>query len=699
MPTRTTDDDHSTDDPDSSPEGRTVRVLLVEDAVDVAEVTAEYLERAAGELSVAVAGDARTGLDRLEDERFDCVVSDHDMPGMDGLEFLGVVRERRPELPFVLLTGKGSEDLASKAISAGVTDYVQKRSGADHYELLAQRLRSAVAKRRAEREVSALDRINRTIRQTTQQVLEADSRAEIERTVCETLADDDPYRFAWIGTVEDDRVEPSTWAGDDGDDLPDGTIPTGGGSTERGPTARAARTGEAQAVQNLGDTTDVEARRESADDRSYAASASVPLEFEGTGYGLLNVYTGRPNAFDDRELDVLTELGETIAHGIHRAALTERLERQYETLFEESPMMAVTTRMTPDGPVIETCNRRFLQRLGFDRSTVVGQPLERFYSADSAQKLLDDGGYERALDDDFTREQRTLLTADGESVETLLRAVPREAETGDSAGTFALYVDISERKRLERENERLDKFVSVVSHDLRNPLMVIEGHAELVRKQHGNDDAEAILEATDRMEELLEDLLTLARQGEAVRETDSLLLGKLARNCWGNVDTGGASLEVTDELFVEAEASRLQQLLENLIANAVEHGSTSPDSQARQDAVDHGSTSPGSQAHQDAVDHGADSSDDAAAGDGLTIRVGALEEGFYVADDGAGIPADERDLIFETGYSTDDESTGFGLSIVAEIAEAHAWAVEATESEDGGARFEFHGVETTRVED
>ena len=131
MPTRTTDDDHSTDDPDSSPAGRTVRVLLVEDAVHVAEVTAEYLERAAEELSVAVAGDARTGLDRLEDERFDCVVSDHEMPGMDGLEFLDVVRERRPELPFVLLTGKGSEDLASKAISAGVTDYVQKQSSAE----------------------------------------------------------------------------------------------------------------------------------------------------------------------------------------------------------------------------------------------------------------------------------------------------------------------------------------------------------------------------------------------------------------------------------------------------------------------------------------------------------------------------------------------------------------------------------------
>ena len=81
----------------------------------------------------------------------------------------------------------------------------------------------------------------------------------------------------------------------------------------------------------------------------------------------------------------------------------------------------------------------------------------------------------------------------------------------------------------------------------------------------------------------------------------------------------------------------------------------------------------------------------------MTITVGDLEEreGFYVENDGVGIPPDEREHVFESGFSTSETGTGFGLSIAREIAEVHGWEISVTESEAGGARFEVevHGAE------
>lgn len=102
---------------------------------------------------------------------------------------------------------------------------------------------------------------------------------------------------------------------------------------------------------------------------------------------------------------------------------------------------------------------------------------------------------------------------------------------------------------------------------------------------------------------------------------------------------------------VRADRSRLRQLVANLLRNAVAHG-----------------------------------------GETVTITVGELDEGFYVEDDGPGIPQKTLDTVFEGGYSTSEDGTGFGLSIVKQVAEAHGWTVGVTEGANGGARFEITGV-------
>ena len=231
-----------------------------------------------------------------------------------------------------------------------------------------------------------------------------------------------------------------------------------------------------------------------------------------------------------------------------------------------------------------------------------------------------------------------------------------------SLGRIFLATDVTERERyrreLERQNERLEQFASMVSHDLRNPLNVAMGWVHEV----GEDDNRLAHaeEALGRMETLIEDLLALARQGQPLSAPESVSLGTVARRGWDHVATGEAVLDVEGDLKLLADRDRLQQLFENLFRNAIEHG--------RHD---------------------------------VTITVGPIlagetdSPGFFVADDGPGIPESEREEVFETGFSTAEEGTGFGLAIVSEIVEAHGWTVDATESADGGARFEVTGVTTT----
>jgi PAS domain S-box-containing protein len=121
----------------------------VDDDPSILDLTATCLRRENDDFEIIRETSAADGRDRLEDEPIDCIVSDYEMPRMDGLEFLALVREEYPEMPYILYTGKGSEEIASEAISAGVTDYLQKGRGVDQYTMLANRITNAVERRRS----------------------------------------------------------------------------------------------------------------------------------------------------------------------------------------------------------------------------------------------------------------------------------------------------------------------------------------------------------------------------------------------------------------------------------------------------------------------------------------------------------------------------------------------------------------------
>lgn len=213
---------------------------------------------------------------------------------------------------------------------------------------------------------------------------------------------------------------------------------------------------------------------------------------------------------------------------------------------------------------------------------------------------------------------------------------------------------IAREQELQRQNERLDRFASAVSHDLQNPLSVASGHLELAAETRESPHLDAVAAAHDRMERLIEDLLVFARMGTDSIEYTTVDLAELVDSCWAALANERGTLQVESERTVRADRNRLQQLVENLLKNAVDHG-----------------------------------------GPGVSVTVGDLDDGFFVEDDGPGIPKRDREDVFEPGFTSAKEGTGFGLSISKQVADAHGWEVSLAAGSAGGARFEVRGVDRT----
>ncbi|MFB6227194.1 MAG: hybrid sensor histidine kinase/response regulator [Halobacteriales archaeon] len=223
-----------------------------------------------------------------------------------------------------------------------------------------------------------------------------------------------------------------------------------------------------------------------------------------------------------------------------------------------------------------------------------------------------------------------------------------------------------QEQTLREQNRRLEKFASVVSHDLRSPLSVAGGRATLAQKQcaagkSAEEHFEILQESLDRMDELIDDLLTMTRTGQIIETVESVSLSGAVAKSWEEASTGEATLDlqIPEDTTVEADPNHLRRVLMNLIRNSVEHNDPP-----------------------------------------LTVRVGVAEgtegpesaespAGFFLEDDGTGIPDDERDDVFDYGHTLSGDGTGYGLSIVADIVDAHGWDISLSDSAAGGARFEI----------
>jgi len=404
--------------------------------------------------------------------------------------------------------------------------------------------------------------------------------------------------------------------------------------------------------------------RDSADVGTYRGQASAILVAMMVPWALNAAFIAGATAVD------LTSLGFTVTGSmfaiavfryqildllpIARSTVVDNMEEGYIVLDTEDAIVDVNEKAT--------------EMLDIDKETVIGEQIQTVY--EDYAMVLDRFSQEAEMRDQIS------IEIDGERRYYDVDISPIYDQRDKFTGRAVLIRDITEKERrqrqlerqkdqlerqkaqLERQNDRLEDFASIVSHDLRNPINVVSGRIELARRDPREEHFDEMADGLERMEAIIDDMLMMARQGQAVSKTELVSLPTIAQEAWSNVETKAATIDVESTREIQADRGRLLQVFENLFRNAIDHGR-----------------------------------------DDVTLRVGDIEDGFFVEDDGPGIPDDERDNVLEKGYTTAEDGTGFGLSIVQTAVQAHGWDIVVTEGTDGGARFEIQGVGGTVLAD
>ncbi|WP_302083842.1 PAS domain-containing protein [Salinibaculum rarum] len=756
----------STPRPATRTQNTEINVLHVDDDPGLAEVIATQLERADDTLNVEMVTSASDGLDYLAANQVHCIISDYDMSRQNGIEFLEEIREDYPDLPFILYTAKGNEDIASEAISAGVTDYFQKESVIDQYDVLANRVRNLVQRYRSEQ---------RTRRQ--QKAIEsAQEGISILNTEGEYLyvnqAYADLYGYdpeAMVGehwelaypdgetpfeceNIHQSVLEDGLWSGEttgvkaDGETFPIEQV--------------VSRTKDEEIVCTVRDLTDQREREKELQLKNHAVEAAPvgititdptqdenPIiyankEFESvTGYDREEIIGQNPRFLQGD--DTSEEPVATMREGIDaEEPVTVELQNYRKDGTKFWNRVSIAPMHDEDGSVKNyvgfqediTDYKRYTENLRalHDRSRelVAADTLEEaaelgveaaseelglditsihlydpdqfglapvattdavhdfideppvFTSGDSIAWRAYEQGEDRFIADVHNHPDRydpdTPLrselylplgdhgimlaaspTPDAFDEQDFMLAWVLAASIESAMDQIVQTEELREREmELKKQNERLKEFISVVSHDVRNPVNVAEARIERAQEECGSDHLADVESALDRIVRITEDVLWLARNGQDISSLDSVALHNTVDHAWNTVadKEQRTTLQYADDfssVAIEADPDHLQLLVKNLFSNAIEHG-----------------------------------------GEDVTVTVGMTDDGFYVEDNGSGIPEDSRDDVFVSGFSTSDEGTGFGLTIVKQIVEAHDWDIHVTESDTGGARFELSDVKT-----
>ncbi|WP_162524333.1 receiver/sensor box histidine kinase [Halobellus captivus] len=617
-----------------------IRVRYVDSDETAAERTATVLERSDDAFEVVASGPPDP-VSTFDGTACDCVVSAYDLGSTTGVELLRAIRADDPELPFILYPTAGSERIASDAITAGVTGYVVRETAAtDDHETLRERVRAAVADRNAENTEPGSERGETRRLRTFRTAVEASGHSIYYTEPDGTITYVNPAFEAATGYTAEEAIGRTPRILKSGvhdeafyADLWETIL---SGDVWRSELTNSTNRGERYVV----DQTIAPVEGADGSIEGFVAVNAEVTDQRRRERQLHGLYESMIEWLDaDTETELcslvdrnLSNLPGIDAHAIYRY---EEPGDQFVVVTQTSlatPVVAALRAAGSDRPLIREAFERG-QSERFDASASDTEIESGLVVPIGSRGVLVVGGARR---DAFDASDEAILNV----LTTALSEVADRIEKG---------------RELRERNDRLEDFASVVSHDLRNPLSVAGGYLELAQETGSTTHLEEVEHAHERMERIIDDLLWLAHKGRRIGELRRISLANVVARAWEHAETPAATLEAHCTAEIAADPDRLQQLFENLFRNASEH-----------------------------------------AGPDATVRVGHIGDGpdFYVEDDGPGIPTEERGRVFDSGYTTAVDGTGYGLSIVETVVDAHEWDLRVTESDAGGARFEFRDVDS-----
>ena len=640
----------------------TISVLYVDDESGLLDICKLFLEKTK-EFSVTTATSAQAALDLLKTNGIQAVVSDYKMPGMNGIELLKEVRANDKNIPFIMFTGKGREEIAVEAFENGADFYLQKGGAPKpQYAELMHKIKAAVGHRHADEQVTTLNRLYSVLSATNKAIVRIHNKQELLNEICRIAVHNGGFVMAWAGFVNEKnrRIKPAAAAGNNQGFIDMISLSVDDTTGRPGPTSMAFRERKFNICNDIESDPRMAPWRKAARERGYRSIAAFPFSLNTKNAGVITFYSSEPGFFNDQNIRLLDEQSgdisyalETLDHEEQRVAADSELKRselRYRRLFETA-QDAILILDGVSGEIIDA-NAFILDMLGYPLEYFLGRHLwELGFLKD---KSLAKNAFETLKTEGYIRyEDLPLETKQGRAIH--VEFVSNVYFVGDKRIIQCNIRDITERSRAEEAlalaSRKLNLMSGITRHDILNQLTVLSGSLELALGTITNPEGIAHINRAQKA------AVTIQRQIAFTREYEDLgvktpvwqQVSDIVRSAVSQMAATTITLEIPDDHLEVYADPLLVKVFYNLFDNTRQHGG-----EVTRISISHRRSDTG-----------------------LIITI---------ADNGTGISKKDKQHLFERGFG---KHTGLGLFLSKEILSITGITICENGIPGEGARFEI----------